>query len=95
MHTIRLLAALPLLLACATPGADTLTIRPREEPPNSPEGVPRPVRGMSMQGVLERFGEPVERLPAVGDPPITRWVYERFTVYFEHDLTLRALVNRK
>ena len=81
-------------LALSVASADTLIIRPRVEPPNSAEGVLRPVRGMTMQAVRERFGEPIQRLPAVGEPPITRWVYDRFTVYFEGDLTLRALVNR-
>jgi hypothetical protein len=47
---------------------------------------------MSMSQVLERFGEPLQRLAPVGDPPITRWVYERFIVYFEHDITLYAVV---
>ena len=45
-----------------------------------------------MAQVLERFGEPLQRLAPVGDPPITRWVYERFIVYFEHDITLHAVV---
>ena len=93
---MRVLARIAFLLALAlsVASADTLLIRPREEPPNSAEGVLRPVRGMAMQVVLERFGEPIRRLPAVGEPPITRWVYARFTVYFEGDRTLRALVKR-
>jgi len=61
-------------------------------PPNSPQGVLRPVRGMHMDQVRERFGEPLQRQAPVGDPPITRWVYERFIVYFEHDITLHAVV---
>ena len=96
MKAALTVAALLALLVHTPPvSAQTLLISPRQEPPNSAEGVPRPVRGMSMQTVLERFGEPRERLPAVGEPPITRWVYERFTVYFEGDLTLRALVSRE
>ena len=91
-----LLALVPaLVLAAATAGADTLRIPSRDNPPNSPEGVPRPVRGMTMETVLARFGEPQKRLPAVGDPPITRWIYERFTVHFEGNITLHAVVTRK
>ena len=65
-----------------------------DEPPNSAEGLPRPARGMSMEGVVERFGEPTEKLPAVGDPPITRWVYDGYTVYFEDRHTITSVVHR-
>ena len=82
-------------LAVSAAAADTLVIPGKEAPPNGPEGVPRPVRGMSMDEVLARFGEPRTRLPAVGDPPITRWIYERFTVYFEGSTTLHAVVPRR
>jgi len=82
-------------LAVAAAGADTLVIPGKDAPPNSAEGVPRPVRGMSMDAVLARFGEPAKRVPAVGEPPIARWVYERFTVYFEGGVTLHAVVNTR
>lgn len=42
-----------------------------------------PVRGMSMNAVESRFGAPREKLGPVGEPPITRWVYADYTVYFE------------
>jgi len=35
--------------------------------------------------VLERFGLADEEHPAVGKPPITRWDYREFSVYFEYD----------
>jgi hypothetical protein len=91
----RLLMALALALCLPTARADTLLIdRIHQDPPNAPGGVPRPEHGDSMDRVLARFGEPRERIPAVGDPPIGRWVYPDFTVYFEHRLTLRAVLNR-
>jgi hypothetical protein len=37
-----------------------------------------------MDRVRERWGEPRQRLAAVGEPPISRWVYDGFSVYFEH-----------
>ncbi|NIR30556.1 MAG: hypothetical protein GWN84_14850 [Gammaproteobacteria bacterium] len=64
-------------------------------PPNSAEGLPRPSGGMKMQEVVERFGEPRSRLSAVGDPPITRWVYDDFTVYFEYEYTITTVVHRQ
>lgn len=75
--------------------ADTLTFEGISEPPeNSPTGVLRPTRGMSMVQVEQRFGEPEQRWPAVGEPPISRWTYPRYTVYFEHDRVLNAVVKR-
>ena len=42
-----------------------------------------PPRGLTMAQVEQRFGAPAERFAAVGQPPITRWVYPAFVVYFE------------
>ncbi len=65
-----------------------------QEPPNSSDGVPRPTRGASMEQVLERFGEPQDRIPAVGMPPIRRWVYDGYTVYFEDQQTITSVIRR-
>ncbi len=54
--------------------------------------VPRPKRGMSMAEVQKSFGEPRERHPTVGTPPITRWDYEHFAVFFEKNLVIDAVV---
>ncbi|WP_044875084.1 hypothetical protein [Pseudomonas sp. LFM046] len=42
-----------------------------------------PALGESQHTVLQRFGLPDEELPAVGKPPISRWDYREFSVYFE------------
>lgn len=52
----------------------------------------RPVRGSTMATVQDRFGEPTNRHSAVGNPPITRWDYPQFSVYFEHDRVLHAVL---
>jgi hypothetical protein len=52
----------------------------------------RPDRGSSMATVQSRYGEPTNRHSAVGDPPITRWDYPQFAVYFEHDRVLHAVL---
>ena len=61
--------------------------------------LPVPPRGISMDQVLARYGEPAERVAPVGGnrpqhPPITRWVYGDFTVYFEHDKVIDTVANR-
>ncbi len=54
----------------------------------------RPARGSNMSSVEARFGAPITRHAAVGDPPITRWDYARFSVFFEHDTVLHAVLVR-
>lgn len=75
--------------------ADTLLI----ERVQRESTVHMPRRGMLMPAVVTEFGEPTQRLDAVGggsphQPPIMRWVYPEFTVYFEHDHVVNAVVNR-
>lgn len=53
-----------------------------------------PVNGMTTAEVRARFGEPVKAYPAVGDPPITRWEYDRWSVYFEYKLVLFTVLNK-
>jgi hypothetical protein len=54
----------------------------------------RPTHGASMDQVLQRFGQPQQRLGPVGEPPISHWVYPEFIVYFEHDRVIHAVVPR-
>jgi hypothetical protein len=55
--------------------------------------VERPGRGMSMKAVEAKFGAPRERHAAVGKPPITRWDYPAFSVFFEYEHVIDAVVN--
>lgn len=50
-----------------------------------------PKRGISMEKVLSKFGEPDQRFGPVGDPPITEWVYGSFRVYFEYQTVLHSI----
>jgi len=52
-----------------------------------------PGRGMKKSDVEARFGAPREKTEAVGKPPISSWVYQDFTVYFEQDTALHAVTN--
>lgn len=54
-----------------------------------------PRRGASQASVAAHYGEPRERFAAVGQPPITRWVYDTFTVYFEGDHVIHAVLTSK
>ena len=55
--------------------------------------MPLPTHGMTQMQVEERFGAPEQRRAAVGDPPISRWEYADYVVYFERDRVLRAVVK--
>ncbi len=97
---MKLMQVIALALALVVTGmatrAETLTVHSvADAPPNSPAGVLRPKSGMSMKTVLRQFGEPRQKIPAVGEPPISRWVYDKFTVYFENQYVIWSVVNHK
>ena len=94
---IRMLAA--LLAAGAAAGAavaDTVVVNDQVQVRESQ--VERPKRGLTMGEVEKHFGAPVTRHPAVGgsssqQPPITRWDYNGFSVFFEHDRVIHAVAT--
>jgi len=51
-----------------------------------------PSRGMTMDKVEAKFGAPSKRDAAVGEPPITRWEYPGFVVFFEHQYVLHTVI---
>jgi hypothetical protein len=53
-----------------------------------------PSRGMSMTQVEKTYGSPSARRAAVGDPPITRWEYGEFIVYFEYKHVIHSVPKR-
>ena len=58
-----------------------------------PVAVETPARGIDMERVQVQFGEPNDRYAAVGNPPLTRWVYGQFTVYYEHQYVLQTVIH--
>jgi hypothetical protein len=46
-----------------------------------------------MSDVEKQFGAPASRHPTVGEPPITRWDYNGFAVFFERDRVIHAVVT--
>jgi len=61
--------------------------------PSAQTRVDTPARGLSMVQVEQKYGAPSERVPAVGQPPIARWVYPSFVVYFERNLVIHAVAT--
>ena len=56
-------------------------------------GAEKPKRGVTMSQVEAKFGAPVTKHDAVGAPPITRWDYPGFSVFFERDRVIDAVTT--
>lgn len=91
MYRLVLLLA---LLAPATLFADTLTI-PLGSQGADLDARNLPQKGESKRSVLERFGLADEEHRPVGQPPITRWDYRDFSVYFEYDHVINSVRHHR
>ena len=67
----------------------------RDEPadPIAYDASARPTRGMTQVSVEARYGAPQSTAAAVGDPPISKWEYEKFVVFFEYDRVIHAVLK--
>ena len=92
MDVTRILAVALVAASLCSGGialADTLLVQSVDAAQTSaPE---RPARGKSMASVEARHGAPTTRSSAVGRPPITRWDYPEFTVFFEFDHVVHSV----
>ncbi|HKE49773.1 MAG TPA: hypothetical protein VKB52_17035 [Rhodanobacteraceae bacterium] len=75
--------------------ADTFDVR-KNAAISSSSGLPS--RGMSMAQVEQRYGAPVEKMPTAGGdaprhPPINRWRYNGYTVYFERNRVIHSVAD--
>jgi hypothetical protein len=80
-------------IGAAAARAETLLIDGIEQ--EAPSADSRPKAGQTMTAVESKFGAPAEKRGAVGQPPITRWDYPAFSVYFEHDRVIHAVARRQ
>jgi hypothetical protein len=85
-------ALLPALLAACCGIAHAQSVAPDGALQVRESALERPSRGMTKAAVEQRFGTPLSRSAAVGQPPISRWDYDGFVVYFEHDRVIHAVV---
>ena len=81
---------LAAVLAGSVAGAETIAIDNGIAVKES--DVVTPARGMTMDQVATKFGTPVTKVPAVGKPPISRWEYPGFVVFFESDHVIHSVV---
>lgn len=79
----RFVFFLAITIACFTALAETT--------PGNTNSAPQ--RGENMVSVQNRLGAPLEKVAPVGKPPIERWVYRDFTVYFEGNYVIHSVAN--
>lgn len=86
-----------LFIAAMTFGSATLAeqVRIPVGEQSDASSIQKPAHGISKAQVEHRFGAPQSRHGPVGNPPITFWEYENFTVYFEHDRVIHSVSKLK
>lgn len=95
MKQLLAATAISLGLAMAAPAqADTLLM----QQVNKENQIAMPTRGMTMAQVKRKFGAPLSKLPTRGGdapkhPPINRWQYANYIVYFERSHVIHAVIN--
>ena len=93
-HLNRLLATVAFVFA-ATIGTSAAQAQTEDSATHAS------VHGLTQSQVIARFGEPEKRhaaVPAQGEhptPPIIRWDYADFSIYFEKDIALHRVEHGK
>ena len=95
MRLTSCLALSALLCVAGAASADTLLVDRAQKKAH----VALPERGLSAAQVQARYGAPSQKLDPRGGqkrqwPTINRWVYPEFTVYFERDKVIDAVLNQ-
>lgn len=83
-------AVIALVLTAGTVAADVLLIEEVRERMQRD----LPENGLTKTEVERQYGRPDERRAPVGEPPISRWLYDDYSVYFEHDLVIESVLHR-
>jgi hypothetical protein len=84
-----------ILLAASAVHADTFDVRQNAQRSSS---ATLPQRGMTMAQVEQRYGAPIDKMPTAGGdaprhPPINRWRYKNYTVYFERSRVIHSVMD--
>lgn len=63
--------------------------------PQKPKAFVTPPNGTDKTAVTAKYGNPIKIISPIGDPPIERWVYDNFTVYFERSTVIHSVVHHQ
>jgi len=72
--------------------AETISV-PVGQQGTDQQNAAKPIKGLSKAQVLSKFGEPEKKASPIGTPPISRWVYTGYTVYFDSDYVIHSVVH--
>ncbi len=89
---------LPLLLiglGCSLSAAAEVVTVGNSYDQAAQRGIEMPANGMTMKRVERWFGTPIKKYPPVGNPPITRWEYPNYIVYFEYDRVITSVLKHR
>lgn len=94
MYKTFLLAATIGMTLAANARADELNM----PEPETPAATSLPQRGLSQANVLRVYGDPLTRHEPAGggsakQPPITRWDYDGYSVFFENNTVIDVVVK--
>lgn len=81
------------LVVCAAPLATAEIVTIDGSMSVRDAAVDHPSRGATMQSVETKFGAPASKHAAVGKPPITRWDYPGFSVFFEYERVITSVAT--
>ena len=88
------LISLCLLLISTLCQAENIII-PVGSQANQQQPITLPDKGMDKDSVKARFGEALEKTAASGEPPISRWIYADFSVYFENETVIHSVITHR
>jgi len=80
-----------ILIFSPTLSAESISMQISEQ---GDQTIQKPANGQKMENVEVEFGSPIQKVDSVGEPPITKWVYQGFTVYFEYQTVLHTVVHK-
>lgn len=93
-HLLIVFASLTFALSPSGVFAEVIRVPVGEQASTQP-AIDMPAKGMTKDRVKTLFGEPLEEIPGKGQPPISRWKYRDFTVYFDSNVVIHCVRNFK
>lgn len=86
---------LSALILSVGPTASAEVVKLPDQPAHVVMDDNAPIRGMTKAVVSRKFGLPENQSGPVGDPPIYRWDYADYSVFFEGDYVLHSVYHSK
>jgi len=91
---LRIIISGLMLLLSPLAQAEVVQISVSKQSPEM-QTIERPSMGMRKAQVEEKFGEPQEISGPIGEPPISKWHYADYVVYFEFDQVIHTVLKHQ